>query len=130
MRFDLKAPCSNCPFRNDRGPFGLDVKTVREILGGGEGRDYFPAPSFACHKTVDYDRRASGRGPSPDEQHCAGVAIILHRERRLNDALQLASRLGLWDPAQLDMLAPVYNSTAEALQLIPGSWSVQTNCAQ
>ena len=53
-------------------------------------------------------------------QQCAGVMIILVREKRFNDAMQIAHRLGMFDPANLDMEAPVYNrpppqSKAEAM---------------
>lgn len=107
MRFDLTKPCGNCPFRNDRLPFGLRPGRVREILGGRHGRNWWPAASFVCHKTMD---------DSDKMQQCAGVMIILHRENRHNDAMQIANRLGLWDPANLDMDAPVYATTDEAIR--------------
>lgn len=117
MRFDLTKPCGNCPFRNDRMPFGLRPGRVREILGGKpHGRNWWPAFSFACHKTVDYDEEVEQGTVMHDSQHCAGVMIILHRENRWNDAMQIANRLGLWNPAHLDMNAPVYATTDEAIQ--------------
>lgn len=87
---------------------------MREILGGGNGRDRWPATWFACHKTVDYDDDWKGRAGS-DTQHCAGVLIILHREGRPNDAMQIAERLHYWDPAKLELGAPVYPSTQAAI---------------
>lgn len=149
MRFDLTRPCGNCPFRNDLH-FGLRAERVREILGGGKGKSWWPTPSFPCHKTIDYapytlgddsitckrcgrtshhpedvanrycghchvflDDNATYIGP--DAQQCAGVMSILHRENRPNDVMQIAERLGLWDPAKLDPTAPVYASTDEAI---------------
>jgi hypothetical protein len=116
MRFDLTSPCGNCPFRSDRGHFGLYPERVRGILGGGHGREHWPAASFPCHKTIDY-----GDGPEigPHAQQCAGVMIILHREGRPNDAMQIAERLGLFDPTKLDLNAPVYRSTDDAIAGIP-----------
>ena len=116
MKFDLTSPCGNCPFRNDRGPFGLHPQRIRGILGGGKGKSWWPATSFPCHKTVDYDDE-DGKGiVGPNAQQCAGVMIILHREKRPNDAMQLGERLGLWDPSKLDMDAPVYRSTKDAIE--------------
>ena len=156
MRFDLTTPCGNCPFRNDRGPFGLRADRVREILGGGKGKAWWPAPSFVCHKTVDYsppytisdagveitckrcgytshnlndvENRYCGECHlflddenyvGPDAQQCAGVMLILHREKRPNDAMQLAERMRLWDPSKLAADAPVYASTEDAIEGVP-----------
>jgi hypothetical protein len=118
MRFDLKRPCGDCPFRNDRGPFGLLAERVREILGGGERRAWFPAVSFACHQTISYNDDGDSKAVAKS-QHCAGVMLILHRENRPNDAMQLAERLGFWNPASLDADAPVYASTEDAIKGIP-----------
>ena len=117
MNFDLKRPCDNCPFRNDRHPFGLRADRVREILGGGQGRAHWPAVSFTCHKTVAYGAGDEGGDViPPTAQQCAGVMIILARENRFNDAMQIAHRLGMFDPDQLDMQAPVYLSTDAAIK--------------
>lgn len=78
---------------------------------------WWPATSFPCHKTVDYDDDDKVHIP-PKAQQCAGVMIILHRENRHNDVMQLAQRLGLFEPSRLDMNAPVYQSTAEAIREI------------
>jgi hypothetical protein len=109
VRFDLTRPCGRCPFRSDIR-FGLRPARVLEILRDRRG---FPAPSFACHKTVDYD--ADQPRVPPDAQHCAGVLAILHREGRPNDMMQIAERLGIWDPASLDPTAPFYDSTDAAI---------------
>jgi hypothetical protein len=114
MRFDLTRPCGNCPFRNDIH-FGLRPERVRGILGGGKGRDWFPAPSFPCHKTIEYTDDDGAIIPATAQQ-CAGVMIILHRENRHNDAMQIAERLGLWDSSKLNLTAPVYASTAAAIR--------------
>jgi hypothetical protein len=122
MRFDMTTPCGNCPFRNDRGPFGLRAERVREILGGGQGRAHWPATSFPCHKTIDYSENEDGSEKhviGPDAQQCAGVMLILYRENRPNDAMQLGERFRLWNPAKLAADAPVYASTAEAIERIP-----------
>jgi hypothetical protein len=117
MRFDLTRPCKDCPFRSDTRPFGLAPERVREILGDARKgtRQWWPAPSFPCHRTIEY-LDDNGVRYSPNSQQCAGVMIILHREGRPNDAMQIAERMGLWNPANLDPDAPVYASTEEAIK--------------
>jgi hypothetical protein len=94
MRFDLVRPCGDCPFRSDN-PFSLSRERVLEILGDVNDRQWWPAASFPCQ--------------------CAGVMAILHRERRWNQAMQIAQRLGMWDPMKLDQTAPFYESTDAAI---------------
>jgi hypothetical protein len=116
MKFDLVRPCDNCPFRCDRATgFGLRRAFVREILGGGQGRAWWPTASFPCHKTIEYGDGDRTVIP-PTAQQCAGVMLILQREHRPNTAMQLAQRLGFWNPAKLDQNAPVYESTQAAIE--------------
>jgi uncharacterized C2H2 Zn-finger protein len=92
---------------------------VRQILGGERGRAWWPASSFPCHKTIKYgeDKNGDEKVTIPvTAQQCAGVMAILHRENRPNDAMQIAERLGLWNPATLDPAAPFYQSTEEAVK--------------
>lgn len=114
MNFDLVRPCADCPFRSDR-PAYLRRERVRQILGNGKGRAWWPAASFPCHKTIVYDDGNCATIP-PTAQQCAGVMIILTREKRPNDAMQLGERFGLFDPARLDMTAPVHLSTQAAIE--------------
>jgi len=115
MRFDLVRPCGNCPFRTDVHPY-INAARVREILGGGKGRDHWPCVSFPCHKTIDYDVEDGERAHiPPDAQQCAGVMIILTRDGRPNQAMQLGERLLGADFSKLDMTAPVYASTQAAI---------------
>src|ERR1019366_3744551 len=85
---------------------------VQEILG--RGRRSWPAQSFLCHKTINYDE--AGNSYPPTAQQCAGVMIILAREGRPNHAMQLAERFGLFDPSRLDMSAPVHQSIEAAVR--------------
>ncbi len=114
MRFDLTRPCGNCPFRSDK-PFHLRPERVRGILGGARGGNkWWPADSFPCHRTIEY---TDDDTIVPETaQQCAGVMAILHRENRPNTAMQLAERLGLWNPATLDPDAPFYQSTEDAIK--------------
>jgi len=72
--FDLKRPCTNCPFRKGKGElFSLPEPRLDEI---------FSATAFQCHKT---------HGNRP--QQCAGVMAILAKEGRPNQIMQVAKRI-------------------------------------
>jgi hypothetical protein len=119
MKFDLVRPCGDCPFRSDR-PAYLRPERVRQILGAGKGRRWWPASSFPCHNTIVYgDADDDGNSKTtvpPTAQQCAGVMIILTREGRPNDAMQIAERFGMFDPRKLDMTAPVHESADAAVK--------------
>lgn len=106
--FDLKAPCGNCPFRRDKAHlFGLSEDRVREIVS---------AQSFQCHKTVDYgefDDPDKRQGDNP--QQCAGLMAMLHAEGRPNQIMQVAERLGVFDPTALDT-SKTFATVSEAME--------------
>ena len=91
--FDLKRPCMNCPFRKGKGEmFSLSEDRLDEI---------FSSTSFQCHKTVDYGSDVPGQGDGP--QQCAGVMAILAKEKKPNQIMQVAERMGV---LHLDALDP------------------------
>lgn len=106
--FDLKRPCANCPFRKECGKsFRLGTERLEEI---------FEAVSFQCHKTVDYEHeddpiRKQGNKP----QQCAGLMSLLSRADKPNQIMQVAERLGYFDPSRLEHDA-VYASLEDAIK--------------
>lgn len=103
--FKLTRPCSNCPFRRGKGElFQLHPERLKEIV---------EAPAFQCHRTVDYSGDIPDQGERP--QQCAGLMAVLHREGRPNQIMQVAERLGGFDPAKLDPDNECYASIAEAM---------------
>lgn len=97
--FDLKKPCKNCPFRVGQGElYQLHQDRLQEI---------FNAPAFQCHKTVDYSGENPSSGNKP--QQCAGLMAVLVAEGRPNQIMQVAERLGYFDPGYLDR-RDVYDS--------------------
>ena len=93
MKFDLKRPCANCPFRKGQGSrFNLPPQRLDEI---------YTAPSFPCHKTVDYDRDDDDGDEyvepfvGGDAQACAGLAAVQMREEQPGQMLRIAERLGM-----------------------------------
>ncbi|MDO4897599.1 MAG: DUF6283 family protein [Moraxella sp.] len=113
MKFELKRPCKDCPFRNDKphqqGWLGEKraMEIYENLLDGG---------CFPCHKTHDY-LKDDGNGFTHQEGHqfCAGALIMLENENKTahNQALRVAMRLRLYDPDGLDMSSPVFNNGDE-----------------
>ena len=100
--FDLTTPCGECPFRNDINGYltTARVKQLKKDVVNGE-------KTFACHKTV--------YSPGTTEHHCAGALILLKKLNKHGRMLQIAERLGLYDPSKLDMSAPVFDSFEEMI---------------
>ena len=106
MMFDLKRPCSNCPFRVGQGSlFGMTKRRLDEI---------FRSPAFQCHKTLLYDDDGQPVVNGPKTQQCAGLMAVLHREGQANTIMQVAERLGYLDPETLDPDGEAYASIDEA----------------
>ena len=110
-RFDLRGPCEDCPFRNDK-PF---------FLGGGRAREIADSiikddQGFTCHKTVIYGEDDDGE-PSYDVltrgRACGGVMVILAKMHMFNQEMRFAVAFGMFDPDQLNMDAPVFDSMDE-----------------
>jgi len=118
MRFDLKTPCKNCPFRTDETAIRFQCEErAREIEEQAYRR------GFPCHLSADYFEaedeysEESGYVFGKTTQHCAG-AIIMY----------LKSSLGPWPgidndedlheklEAQMDMMAPVFDSEGEFIE--------------
>ena len=103
MNFDLKKPCEDCPFRNDkehqRGWLGEDrASEIERSLS----RHTFP-----CHKTTKHDDDGNYQ-QRPKEQHCAGALIMLEHMEQPSQMMRIAERLGMYDRAKLEMDSPVF----------------------
>jgi hypothetical protein len=96
MRFDLKTPCSNCPFRTDCPPGWLG-----ERRAGGIAENLDQGNTHQCHKT--------GRA---NAQCCAGSLIMMKKAQGgFSGTVSIACALKLLDPATLELEAPVFDST-------------------
>lgn len=99
--FRLKRPCNNCPFTIGNGSL-FRLRRVQSIADG---------PAFQCHKTVDYSGDEPSHGDKP--QQCAGLMAVLLNERRPNQIMQVAERLGHFKPDEVER-AGCYRSIKEA----------------
>lgn len=105
MNFRRHHPCDDCPFLRDGG-IRLRRSRIDEIAGAmlEEGA----GSTFACHKTTGVmGRRAR------EQQHCAGALVFAEKNRTETQAMQIARRLGLFEPARLDGHALVFDTLAE-----------------
>lgn len=119
MRFDLRRPCAECPFRNDRPGYLrpsraaslFDALTVEGV-------------TFTCHKTLDYsncdEEGNPGKREDKDDQHCAGALIMLEKAKltSANQMLRIAQGLGIYDPKGLDLDSPICGSREEFLGIM------------
>lgn len=99
MKFDLKTPCSECPFRRDclTGWLGLErASDIAQTLDGGN--------RFSCHKTGRNEKRDG-------EQHCAGALIVLKNSQGgFSGSISVAAALRIFNYRALDLEAPVFGS--------------------
>lgn len=81
MKFNLKKPCSDCPFRKDVTGFLGEARTkdITDVLKN-DG-------TFACHKTTGL--KTGKKVPAIKHSHCAGAMLLLEKEQGINSNLPL-----------------------------------------
>lgn len=102
MKYNLKRPCSNCPFRSDVH-FPMTKARRRDIAKSILNRQ----ETFSCHKTNEFC--GDNAIETQNSQHCAGAMVILEKMERPNQMMRIAERLGMYDRENLDMDSPVYD---------------------
>jgi len=95
MRYELKTPCADCPFR-----VGTEHGYTDERLA-----DFASGP-FPCHRTAVVGN-SGGFEATKDSLACAGALIWQEKREAPNQMTWIAERLGLYDRTILDMDAPV-----------------------
>lgn len=112
MKFALRNPCKDCPFRSDREYpfFGRDQRgeaRARELAASFTDNHLFP-----CHKTADWvedgEREEVVQQRTEKTSACAGMVIMAEQDDRHSNILRIAGRLGFYDPTVMNMDAPVY----------------------
>lgn len=69
MKYDLKKPCNECPFRKKSLPGWLGPWKPREILQS------IAVNPFPCHRTIRHNEQ---RYEDDTLQSCAGMALFLN----------------------------------------------------
>lgn len=111
MKFDLKAPCRDCPFRTDI-VFYLTEGRVREICRHLIDFD----GTFTCHKTTQHDEDGEYI-PLATEQHCYGAMVFLMKKEKPNQLMRIAERVGMIDLDEIDLRAPVVDTTEQMVRM-------------
>lgn len=116
MRYDLKTPCKNCPFRTDATAIRFAARERAEEIEESAYRHGFP-----CHLSAeiveDEDGGSSGYVAGRDTQHCVGYAIMRLNEDEwaeegwpgIGNDDRIAARIA----SRVDRDAPVFKNTDE-----------------
>ena len=100
MDFKLKRACNNCPFRKEVN-MHLTPSRAEEIASVVLHED----KTFTCHKNLG--------GSKDKEQHCVGALLSIEKSGKSNSMVQIAERLGLYQPSSIIRDADVFSSVAE-----------------
>lgn len=114
MRFDLRQPCNECPFRTDI-EFHLSSRKAEEIAAS-----LFSDQSFACHKTTIFtedDQGFSTVEHGPKTQACAGATIMLEHMERPNQLMRICERIGYYDRTKMDMESASCHTATEFVSM-------------
>lgn len=93
--FDLKRPCSNCPFLKKDEAVTLRAERIKELHEAATGMQGAP---FFCHKTVEY---SSDRPDTSRSSICAGSLVYQIKLQSPNQSTRIAGRMGLIDAKAL-----------------------------
>ena len=117
MRFDLKTPCKNCPFRTDETATRFSCRERAEEIEESAYRRGFPCHLSATDTSDDDENGGYEFDPSGKTQHCVGALIMYLNEGEYstpgtgNDE-ELFERLS----ERVDRKAPVFQSIEAFLE--------------
>ena len=103
--FDLRRPCTTCPFRIGVG------ETFR--LPGSRLAEIRESDAFQCHKTVNYGGETQAERAGDNPQQCAGLMAVHAREGDFNNIMRMAMRFGVLDTDTLDPREEAYASWSD-----------------
>lgn len=117
MKFDLKNPCKNCPFRSDETRIKFSCRERAEEIEEQAYRNGFPCHLSAEYVEEDEDRpwKQHGYTAGQNSQHCVGYIIMQLKEcydspwPGINNDEELMYKLA----EQVNMNAPVFDSSEE-----------------
>lgn len=114
MKFDLKTPCKNCPFRNDATRIVFAARARAEEIEESAYRNGFP-----CHLSAELHEDEEGESDEyyagSNSQHCVGYIIMQIKENGglvwpgINNSEALLRRLSM----RVDLDAPVFENSEE-----------------
>ena len=86
MKFTLKRPCADCPFRTSALPGWLGGHEPEEIMQAVFGNEM-----WTCHQTVDEFMTFEAARANPVVQHCYGAAMFMRRMCKLPRDAEIAA---------------------------------------
>jgi len=112
MNFDLKTPCSDCPFLKEGG-IRLTSGRIREIAGGMLSTN---GATFACHKTVEWDEDGETEINRKKQKHCAGALIFAEKHENATQMMRIEERFGGYRPVEMMADKPTVASVFDSLR--------------
>lgn len=101
MHYKMTDPCDQCPYLVGSG---FALRSLQEHASG----------EFACHKACDLGEDGVYREkPNDKSPHCAGALIFLEKQGQPHQMMRINERLGFYDPARLNMDAPIGQKPAD-----------------
>lgn len=121
MKFDLRTPCKNCPFRADETAIRFACRERAEEIEESAYRNGFP-----CHLSADYtgdDDEGGGYVFGNNTQHCVG-ALIMYLKGGYEGNIPYGNLPGHDQDrisSRLDMMSPVWESDEDFLNSYDGA---------
>ena len=115
MKYRLKTPCKDCPFRKDlpeqlKGWLGKPraEQLSIDVLKHGS--------NFPCHKTIHRDDTGHYEYQEKESQ-CAGAAIMQIKSNHPSQWMQISERIGFDTGSKnLDLDAPVFDTPEDFIK--------------
>jgi hypothetical protein len=119
VRFDLRTPCKNCPFRTDETAIRFACRERAEGIEESAYRNGFP-----CHLSAEYtddDHEDGGYEFGANTQHCAGAMImyLLDGSEGNIPMERLSERTQDRIKSRIDWAAPVFEGPEAFLDSYP-----------
>jgi hypothetical protein len=110
IRYDLKKPCADCPFRKDAKYHGGVMSDLPKYIEKGNAKELV----HTCHKTDPRSDSPEGQKYTGEVQHCAGLLLMMHQNQRLIGPHQLSAWLTKkWDRDSMDTSIKVFKNLKE-----------------
>jgi hypothetical protein len=117
MRFDLKTPCKNCPFRTDETAIRFSCRERAEEIEESAYRRGFPCHLSANDTSDDDEDGGFEFSSNGNTQHCVGALIMYLKEGELStpgtgndeDLFEFLAE-------RVDLNAPVFESIEDFLE--------------
>ena len=110
VKYDLKKPCADCPFRKDAKWHGGIFDEIPTLMKSHEAKTL----AHTCHKTDPMSDSPEGQEYKGELQHCAGLLLMMHQNKRMMGNAQFGMWLKKqWDRNAMDTSIKVFKNLKE-----------------